>query len=150
MVYLKYIIFISLYKYTYEVQRKFSHLSYQHFLQEAKIPTKTQEQAWGTTFLSCWSVLSKRPPKHTAYFYCPWLPPEVEGEFLLLKTPRISDMGPDTEKVLTWKPSPWGQAFMVLEGIMQASEGGKSPIIPPRCDAWELQPWQYSRVTLRQ
>lgn len=41
----------------------------------------------------CQSRESKRLPEQHALGCC-WLPPEVEGESLLLKTPCTSDTGP--------------------------------------------------------
>lgn len=104
MFYLKYIIFISLYKYTYEV-----------FLSELSVipprgkdPNKNPSVGMRNNSSQLLVSVVQETPKTYSLFlsYCPWLPPEEEGEFLLLKTPRISDMGPDTEQELTGKPSP--------------------------------------------
>jgi hypothetical protein len=52
----------------------------------------------------------------------------------LLKTPWTLDTRPR-------EVPPWGLAFTVLEGAMQALKGGKRPTVLPNYNAYELQWW---------
>lgn len=45
------------------------------------------------------------------------------------------------ELELIWLPPPRKLVFMVSEGPMQDSKGGKQPIVPPSYDAYELYQW---------
>lgn len=102
MFYLKYIIFIS-HKYTYEVFS--SELSV--LPPRDKDPNKNPSVGMRNNSSQLLvSVVQETPKTYSLFlFYCPWLPPEEEGEFLLLNTPSTLDMGPDTGQELTGKPS---------------------------------------------
>lgn len=74
------------------------------------------------------SGLSKWLPKH-CYCYCLWLTPPQRQKLSSYcwrrhhapqtHVPEARDLG------LIWKPPLWGLAFIVPEGVMQASKGGK-------------------------
>jgi hypothetical protein len=58
--------------------------------------TKNSLSDMRSPFLSCWPELSKRLPKHRSYCFClGYYPPqEVEGKYVLMKTPRSSEIAP--------------------------------------------------------
>lgn len=60
--------------------------------------TKPEEKGW-ETLLSCWSGFSKRSPKYYRLFFIAFSwHPEVEVNYLLLKTPYT----PDTKHRTSW------------------------------------------------
>lgn len=62
------------------------------FPPRAKDPlTKPQVPSLISPLLSWWLGLSNRLPKHIGFFYCPWLPLRMQGNFQLLKATHNLD-----------------------------------------------------------
>lgn len=99
------------------------------FILECSISNLTQTSTLGirSLLLNCEGCQNDSPNNtHYCYYSRLRIPPREEGRHLLLEIPHTSDTGPSgSELDLTWKPTSWGLAFIVPEGIMQTSEEGK-------------------------
>lgn len=77
--------------------------------------------------MSCWLGGVRETNKHDRLLISLGFPPVIEGKSLLLMMPYTSDPG-GSRLDPSWKPPPWGLAFLIPEGTIQAAGEEKEPV----------------------
>lgn len=103
--------------------------------------TKMPILGMGNLPWSCWSGVSKIPPKQYRFLLLPLVYSKNLMVTLLLKTLHSSDTTLEVLEQLTWKPPSWKQALIVFEDAPQAEKGEKQSIVLPSCHSCKPQQW---------